>query len=411
MSRAIVLVLDSLGVGGAPDAAAYGDAGADTLGHIAEQCAVGALDMKYNGARREGPLNIPNLIALGMGEACKQATLRVPPGLESLTALRGCGGCAVEVSTGKDSQSGHWEIAGAPVEFHWGYFPDATPCFPQDKIDLLCRCTGVDGILGNKHASGTAIVAEYGAEHMRTGKPICYTSADSVFQIAAHEATFGLQALYKMCEIARQLFDDLQIGRVIARPFVGNARDGFKRTGNRRDYGVPPPPTSVLHRAQESGRQIISVGKIGDLFCHSGTGRELHADGNEAMFDCTLQGLLQLEDEGFLFANFVDFDTLYGHRRDAAGYAQALEAFDRRLPELEALLRPDDLLIITGDHGCDPTWRGSDHTRECIPIVAFAPNMAPRPLGRRSSFADIGATVAAHLNLQPGRAGSSFLRQ
>jgi phosphopentomutase len=319
------------------------------------------------------------------------------------------GGCAAELSTGKDSQSGHWEIAGNPVEFDWGYFPQLTPCFPEHKIDLLCRCAGIDGILGNKHASGTDIIAELGGEHMRTGKPICYTSADSVFQIAAHEESFGLQPLYKLCSIARELFDDLQIGRIIARPFVGDERTGFTRTENRRDYGVPPPPTSLLHRAGDEHRQVISVGKIGDLFCHRATGTELHAYGNQAVFDQTLTASESLDEGGLLFANFVDFDTLYGHRRDAAGYAAALEDFDRRLPELMNQLRADDLVIVTGDHGCDPTWRGSDHTRECIPIVAFGPDLTMRPIGRRNSFADIGATVAAHLQLPPGVAGMNLL--
>jgi phosphopentomutase len=410
MGRAIILVLDSVGVGGAPDAAKYGDVGADTLGHIADYCAAGRLDgRRGRSGRQDGPLQVPNLVALGLGEACRQATSRTPPGLEAFGPLGGSGGCAVELSTGKDSQSGHWEIAGSPVEFEWGYFPKLTPCFPQDKIELLCRCTGLDGILGNKHASGTEIIAELGVEHMRTGRPICYTSADSVFHIAAHEETFGLERLYKVCASARELLDDLRIGRVIARPFIGDAANGFKRTENRRDYGVPPPPTNLLYRTRDAKRHVISVGKIGDLFCHSATGLELHASSNAAVFDCTLEGTTMLADGGLLFANFVDFDTLYGHRRDPAGYAGALEAFDARLPELQALLRPGDLCIVTGDHGCDPTWPGSDHTRECIPIVAFGPRIEPERLGRRGSFADIGATVAAHLQIKPGRAGTAFL--
>jgi phosphopentomutase len=397
-------VLDSLGVGGAPDAAKYGDVGADTLGHIAAACAAGRLDQA---GVRSGPLRIRNMMALGMADAARQATGTELP--VECNDMRGCGGCAAEISTGKDSQSGHWEIAGSPVAHEWGYFPETTPCFPQDKIALLCRCAGLDGILGNCHASGTVIIDELGEQHLRTGMPICYTSADSVFQIAAHEQAFGLQRLYRTCEIARQLFDNLQIGRVIARPFVGSREQGFHRTENRRDYGMPPPPTTLLHRCREAGREVISVGKIGDLFCHSSTGQELHAYGNDAMFDCTLEGLQSLDDGGLLFANFVDFDTLYGHRRDALGYAAALEQFDTRLPELETLLKPGDLVIITGDHGCDPTWRGSDHTRECVPILAFGLDKAPRTLGRRASFADIGATVSSHLRLPSGCAGLSFL--
>ena len=404
MSRALIIVLDSLGVGGAPDAAAFGDEGANTLGHIALRCAAGDADRS---GVRAGEIHVPHLAELGIGESCRAATGHVPPGLDIYSWSHGHAGCAAEVSTGKDSQSGHWEIAGTPVEFEWGYFPRTEPCFPQQLIDELCQRGGLDGILGNRHASGTQIIAELGAEHVRTGQPICYTSADSVFQIAAHEQHFGLQRLYGLCEIARELLDPLRIGRVIARPFVG-AEGSFTRTTNRHDYGVMPPHATLLRRAVEAGREVVSIGKIGDLFCHDATGREVQASDNHAVLDRTVDAARRLADGGLLFANLVDFDTLYGHRRDAAGYAAALEEFDTRLPELFAALREDDLAIITGDHGCDPTWSGTDHTRECIPVLAFGRHLQCRSLGRRQTFADIGATLAAHLALPASDHGTRF---
>jgi phosphopentomutase len=408
MTRAFIIVLDSLGVGGAPDAKSFGDEGSDTLGHIAQRCANGDADRS---GLRHGPLHLPNLASLGLGECCRAATGLQPPGLAANAWTRGRAGAAAEVSTGKDSQSGHWEIAGMPVSFAWGYFPKTQPCFPPDLIDQLCERAGLDGILGNKHASGTEIIAELGDEHVRTGRPICYTSADSVFQIAAHEETFGLQRLYSTCEMARELLDDLRIGRVIARPFV-TTEHGYQRTANRRDYGVPPPFPTLLHRARDDGREVVSVGKIGDLFCHSATGRELKGKDNGAVFDQAVAAAARLGDGGLMLVNLVDFDTLYGHRRDVAGYAAALEEFDARLPELIEQLGNGDLAIITGDHGCDPTWVGSDHTRECVPVLAFGPNLNIGTLGRRSSFADMGATVAAHLRLPGASAagpGRSFL--
>jgi phosphopentomutase len=404
MSRAFIIVLDSLGVGGAPDAAGFGDEGSDTLGHIAEACAAGDAD---RGGLRAGPLDVPVLAGLGIGECCRVATRREPPGLERGLWTFGCAGSAAEISTGKDSQSGHWEMAGAPVEFEWKYFPKTQPCFPPALIAALCEAGGLDGVLGDKHASGTEIIAELGAAHLSTGKPICYTSADSVFQIAAHEEAFGLERLYALCKIARRLLDDARVGRVIARPFIGDPATGFTRTSNRRDYGVQPPPTTLLARASAAHREVVSVGKIGDLFCHEATGRELKAPDNQGVVDRMIEAAPRLADGGLLFANLVDFDTLYGHRRDVAGYAAALEAFDARLPELMAHMREDDLAIVTGDHGCDPTWPGSDHTRECIPILAFGPRIRRGSLGRRDTFADIGATVARHLHL-PNSIGQAF---
>lgn len=404
MPRAFLLVLDSVGVGGAPDAARYGDDGSDTVGHIAERCARGGADRP---GLRAGPLALPNLTALGLGEACRLATGHVPPGLRGEPDSTAAFGCAAERSAGKDTPSGHWELAGVPVPYDWGYFLRGRPCFPADVMAELCRRADLPGILGDCHASGTEIIVELGEEHLRTGKPICYTSADSVFQIAAHEEAFGLDRLYDVCRTARELLDPLMIGRVIARPFVGRSAGEFRRTGNRRDYAMPPPGPTVLDLATAAGRDVVSVGKIGDIFAHSGTGRIVKAHGNDALFDRTLEAAETLAEDGLLVTNFVDFDTEYGHRRDVPGYAAALERFDARLPALAASLRPDDLLILTADHGCDPTWNGTDHTREQIPVLVLG-NGQRGSVGRRDSFADIGATVAAHLGLPAPAAGTPF---
>jgi phosphopentomutase len=352
-------------------------------------------------------LALPELQRLGLAEAYRLANARVAPGLENNVKPIGRFGCAREISKGKDTPSGHWELAGVPVPFEWGYFPRPNPCFPPELIAALCERAALPGILGNCHASGTEIIAALGAEHMRTLRPICYTSADSVFQIAAHEEAFGLERLYEVCASARELVDPLRIGRVIARPFVGSSAT-FKRTANRRDYAVPPPAPTLLDIASVQGRDVITVGKIADIFAHSGTGRVLKADGNDALFDRTLEGFAALGDGGLLFANFIDFDSLYGHRRDVAGYAAALEAFDRRLPELLDQLAPDDLLVITADHGCDPTWPGSDHTREQVPVLCWSPSCTPGEVGQRNTFADVGATIARHLDLPPLAAGTAY---
>jgi phosphopentomutase len=399
--RAIVLVMDSVGIGSAPDASAYGDFGADTVGHIATACASGAAD----GASREGPLHLPNLVRLGLGEACRLAGGAVPPGLAS-TRIEGRFGCAAEISKGKDTPSGHWELAGVPVPFDWGYFPRAVPCFPDDVITQLCARAQLPGIIGNCHASGTEIIAQLGDEHVRSGKPICYTSADSVFQIAAHERDFGLDRLYAVCEIARELLQPFNIGRVIARPFSGSSSE-YVRTYNRRDYSVPPPGETILDLATRDGRDVITIGKIGDIFAHRGTGRNLKGGGNDALFDRTLEGVDALREGGFLFANFIDFDSIYGHRRDVTGYATALEAFDRRLSELLVRLKADDLLVITADHGCDPTWPGTDHTREQVPVLVLGGDTS-RAIGARSSFSDVAASTGAHLDIAGVAHGVAF---
>ncbi|WP_413991874.1 phosphopentomutase [Labrys okinawensis] len=400
MARAFILVMDSFGIGSADDAARYGDAGSNTLGHIAAACA----DEK---CRHSGPLHLPVLAGLGLGKAAEAASGLAPPGLAT-EAISGLWGYAAEVSRGKDTPSGHWEIAGYPVPFDWGYFPATIPCFPPDLIAAIIGEAGLPGVLGEKHASGTEIIAELGAESVRTGKPIFYTSADSVLQIAAHEEAFGLERLLDLCRIARRDVDALNIGRVIARPFIGDEAVGFTRTANRRDFAVPPPADTLLDAVEKAGRTTITIGKIGDIFAHRGTGENIKGPDNDALIDRTLEAMKRLPEGGFLFANYVDFDTLYGHRRDVAGYAAALEAFDHRLPEILAKLNPDDLLIITADHGCDPSWTGTDHTREFVPVLARLGGRSG-PIGRRETFADMAASVAEHLGLVWRGAGQSFL--
>lgn len=398
--------MDSVGIGASADAAAFGDEGADTLGHIAEACAAGKADRP---ALRSGPLRLPNLVRLGIGKAAAASRGSTPPGLEGEPDDTAIWGYGVETSTGKDTPSGHWEIAGVPVPFAWTYFPETQPAFPAALTEALIREAALPGILGDRHASGMPIIRALGEEHIRSGKPICYTSADSVFQIAAHETHFGLERLYEVCAIARRLCDPLNIGRVIARPFVGETPDTFKRTANRRDYAVPPPAPTILDRLTDAGRNIITVGKIGDIFAHRGTGTNLKAPDDMALVDRTLEAMDMAGDGDFIFANYVDFDTLYGHPRDVAGYAAALERFDARVPEIMDRTRPGDLVLFTADHGNDPTFRGTDHTREHTPIVGFLSGSPGRAIGRRETFADIAATVAEHLGIPAGPHGRGFL--
>lgn len=406
MARAFLFVLDSFGVGGAPDAASYGDRGADTLGHIAEFCASGAAD---RAGLREGPLKLPNMSALGLLEAANLAAGHYPAGMPRPERVFGLHGAASEVSNGKDTPSGHWEIAGTPVTFDWGYFPADGDAFAPDLVRDICEKGDVPGILGNCHASGTEIIARLGEEHIRTGMPICYTSSDSVFQIAAHEQHFGLDRLIAFCQIVREIINPLNIGRVIARPFIGSNASNFERTGNRRDFSVLPPEPTLLDRVVASGNKVHAVGKIGDIFAHQGVSQVIKANGNSAIMEATLKAMEASEQGDLVFSNFVDFDMIYGHRRDVPGYAAALEAFDRRLPEVHRRMRPGDIALLTADHGCDPTWRGSDHTRERVPIMAFGPGLRARLIGVRSTFADIGETIAHHLGIPAGKHGRSFL--
>ncbi len=397
MTRAIILVMDSFGIGATADADKFGDVGANTLGSIARERA---------GKR---PLALPNLARLGLFRAAEASSGEFPLGCVDAEVVTGAYGFAKELSSGKDTPSGHWEIAGVPVLFDWGYFTETTDTFPPELLEKLIERGNLAGVLGNCHASGTTIIAELGEEHMRTGKPIVYASADSVFQIACHEESFGLERLYVLCDIARELVDDYNIGRVIARPFTGGSNAEFVRTGNRRDLTVLPPSPTLLDKLADSGGEVISVGKISDIFAHQGITRKIKANGNAALFDATLDAIRSAPNRSIVFTNFVDFDMLYGHRRDIDGYAEALEYFDRRLPEVLDLLEPDDLLILTADHGCDPSWPGSDHTREHIPVLVYGTAIQPGSLGQRDSFADIGQSLAGFFGLSPMDYGTSFL--
>ncbi len=388
MARAFVLVMDSFGIGATPDAVRFGDVGADTWGHI----------------RAAHAPHVPNLVRLGLDAAHATATGTAYAG----PAPEGWHGAARERSRGKDTPSGHWEMAGVPVSFDWGYFPETMPCFPVELTDALVRRCGLAGVIGNRHASGTQILDELGLEHIATGKPIVYTSADSVFQIAAHETHFGLDRLLDVCKTAFELVRPYNIGRVIARPFVGEAPGAFRRTGNRKDYAISPPEPTLFDRLVAAGRETIAIGKIGDIYAHHGTKREVKADGNAALMDRTMEAVATAPDGSLTMTNFVDFDTLFGHRRDAAGYAAALAAFDTRLPVLRAALKTGDVAVLTADHGCDPTWKGTDHTREHIPVLWFGPGIAGRDLGLRDSFADIGQSLARHLGIPALAHGAAF---
>ncbi|MBL4928561.1 phosphopentomutase [Fuscibacter oryzae] len=398
MPRAFLIVMDSVGCGGAPDATAFGDEGANTLGHIARACAAGLAEVG-----RSGPLNLPNLAALGLGQAIALASGLRAPGLHDGT--NGLWGAATEVSKGKDTPSGHWELAGVPVPWDWHYFPDTVPAFPENLVKIVCQLAGTEGILGNCHASGMPIIAAHCEEHLRTGWPICYTSADSVFQIAAHEETFGLDRLLKLCADLAPHLHAMKVGRVIARPFTGSC-DNFHRTANRHDYAIAPPAPTLLDWVAGAGRATHAVGKIGDIFSMRGIGKLWKGKNDIDLFDHLDRLGADAEDGSLTFANFVEFDSLYGHPRDVAGYARALEWFDARAWAFLARLKPGDLAIFTADHGNDPTWRGTDHTRERVPLLCAGAGSGS--IGLRA-FTDVAASIAAHLGVPSQGPGRSFL--
>jgi len=415
MARAIILVLDSFGVGYTDDAVSFGDVGANTFINIA----------KYYFDENNKVINLPNLGGLGLHELSKQASSETiwQEYQQSLInsdidindfyvkPSKGAFGYMAEISTGKDTPSGHWEMTGVPVLFDWSYFLDKKASFPKELVSLINIKTGFDGFLGSCHASGTNIINDLGSDHISTGLPICYTSADSVFQVAAHEEHFGLDNLYKYCEQVRELLSnsEFNIGRVIARPFIGNNERGFTRTGNRRDYSVLPPSITVLEKLTKAGGQVISVGKISDIFAHQGITQKTKANGIDALVDATIEHIKTADDKSLIFTNLVNFDQDFGHRRDPIGYAQALEKFDQRLPEIYEHMGDDDILFLTADHGCDPTWSGSDHTREFVPILSYHHSMKSVDLGKRASFADLGQTIAEIFDLEAMDFGTSFL--
>jgi phosphopentomutase len=417
MPRAIILVLDSFGVGYADDASSFGDIGANTFLNIA----------KHYFKEQNKVIHLPNLGALGLHALSQQASCsdmwqEYKHSLENagvnfndffIQPTKGAFGYMGEVSTGKDTPSGHWEMTGVPVLFDWDYFLDRNSSFSNELFEIIKEKTGYNGYLGNCHASGTDIINALGCEHIKTGLPICYTSADSVFQVAAHEEHFGLDNLYQYCEQVRTLLCDsgLNIGRVIARPFIGEGPHNFTRTGNRRDYSVEPPSATVLEHITDAGGEVISVGKIADIFADKGISHKTKATGIDALIDATIHHLKTANDNSLIFTNLVNFDQDYGHRRDPIGYAQALESFDLRLPEIYKNMEKDDILFLTADHGCDPTWPGSDHTREFVPILSYHRFIESVDIGKRSSFADLGQTLATLFNVKKMHYGTSFLTE
>lgn len=384
-NRITLVVLDGAGIGAMPDASEWGDAGSDTFGHICES----------------RQLNLPQLQSLGLGN------IRPLSGVAKIDNPRGSyGKCALK-SNGKDTTTGHWEMAGIILERAFPTYPKG---FPVTLIDEFVDRTKVPGILGNIPASGTEIIKDLGEQHVQTGKPIVYTSADSVFQIAAHEEVIHLDRLYEICEIARDMLrGEHEVGRVIARPFLGKP-GSFYRTENRHDYAVPPPRENLLPLLSENGLDVVSIGKIASIYDSTGVTQDLTAKNNDQSIDQTINALRQ-STRGLIFSNLVDFDMLYGHRRDTEGYARALEHFDARWPEIEAAMTEGDLLMITADHGNDPTYRGSDHTREYAPLIVYGKKArAGVNLGTRESLSDIGMTIAENFGLSL-KAGESFLQQ
>lgn len=400
MARAIIFVIDSFGIGYAPDAEKFGDVDANTFANLSQAF--------FDQTNKK--INIPNLSSLGLVKACEDASGRSFPYIGG-QPTKGAFAHAAEISTGKDTPSGHWEMMGVPVLFDWTYFPDRENSFPQSLINTINAETGYAGMLGNCHASGTTIIAALGEEHIKTHLPICYTSADSVFQVAAHEEHFGLDNLYAYCEKVRGILDDHNIGRVIARPFIGEDSASFTRTGNRRDYSVLPPAKTVLDKHADNGGEVFSIGKIADIFAHQGITSSTKATGIPALIDSTIEHINTVNDNSIIFTNLVNFDQDFGHRRDPVGYAEALEYLDKRLPDVFNQLNDDDIVFFIADHGCDPTWPGNDHTREYVPILAYHNNIPSIDLGERSSFADLGQTIAELFNLEAMEYGTSFYNQ
>lgn len=396
--RVIVMVLDSFGIGYLPDADKFGDTGSDTLGHIDKYCSDN--NIKFN---------IPNMLKLGLGKAYQNVNGKKLSADNDEYNVIGIHGACKEKSSGKDTTSGHWEIGGCPVMFDWGYFTAHENSFPQELLDKIIARSGINGYLGNCHASGTAIIAELGDEHIKTGKPIFYTSADSVFQIACHEEHFGLENLYKLCQIVREELEPYNIARVIARPFNGNNANNYARTKNRKDYSLLPNAPTILDVCKENGGEVVAIGKIGDIYAHQGTTVEIKASGLPELTDKTIEAIKTYTNKPtYIMTNLVDFDMNFGHRRDVLGYKEALEYFDTRLSELISSLSENDVLLFTADHGCDPTWRGSDHTREHIPVFGYHKGKELN-IGVRDTFSDIGQTIAKHLDLPKLAFGNAFI--
>ena len=391
MGKAILIVLDSLGVGGAPDACLYNDEGSNTFGSIALACSNGDADIG-----RKGVLKVPNLESLGIYSAARLSTGLTLPNTDNTV---GSYAVAIQRSKGKDTPTGHHEIVGYTNPIGWFTFPKVVPVFPEKEMDMLIQEAKLTGFLGNKHASGEDIIKEYGEAHLGSGYPIVYTSADSVVQIAAHEQGFGLNNLYETCKIASEVFNDIGVQRIIARPFLGGNKEDFFRTKNRKDFISPPPIHTLCDKVIRSGKKCFGIGKIADIFGHRGISKSISGMSDDKLFDEMLNVIEKANTGDLIFANFVEFDTLYGHRRDLPGYARALEKFDKQLPKLFSILNRDDFLLITADHGNDPTFQGTDHTREQVPVLIKKYNLINKCYGM-INFSDIGSLVENFLGLE-----------
>ncbi|WAI18325.1 MAG: phosphopentomutase [Buchnera aphidicola (Acyrthosiphon caraganae)] len=397
MKRVFLIVLDSFGIGFSPDADKFNDVGSDTFGHIVEKCFLGEANKGRN-----GPLHIPNLVKLGIINAAKESTGKYPLGFNPNSNIIASYGFASEISSGKDTTSGHWEIAGVPVLDNWFYFKKKQQSFSDTLLDKIIKTSGLTGFIGNCHASGTDIINHLGEEHIKTKQPIIYTSSDSVFQIACHEVFFGLSNLYKLCETVRFILDKhrYKVARVIARPFIGNNKLNFQRTGNRRDFSIKPFSATVMKKLiDEKNGQVVAIGKVSDIYGGVGITKKIKSTGLDELCNTTINEMKAAVNNTIVFTNLVDFDSNWGHRRDVSGYARGLEFFDSKLSEIIKLVQKNDLLILTADHGCDPTWKGTDHTRENIPILIYSPGMKKRFLGHRKTFSDIGQTIAKYFLL------------
>lgn len=395
MGKVVILMMDSFGVGGAKDACLFGDEGANTFFHIQE---------KYKG------LMIPNLEKLGLNKILEMSSGKVANLGKGNSLIKSCAkyGVMREKSKGKDTISGHWELAGVPVLEEFGHFRLDFPSFPADLVERICKRADLEGILGNKAHSGTVIIEELGEEHLKTLKPIFYTSADSNLQIACHEEKFGLDRLYRLCEIAFEEVRPYNIARVIARPFVGTKKGEFVRTKNRKDFAVAPFGETILEKVKKSNKEVVGIGKIPDIYAHIGFTKEVKASGLEELWNKTLSEVKEIKD-GIVFTNFVDFDMNWGHRRDVKGYAEGLEYFDKRLVEIEEVLGDDDICFIVADHGCDPTFSGSDHTRENVLVIMFGKNVKEENIGFRDGFWDVGASIAQYFGLEFDCGAKGFL--
>ena len=398
MSRVFLIVMDSVGCGGAPDAKNFGDEGACTLGNIISTCSSGGANIG-----RTGSLNVPNFKSLGLDSILELSVSS--DNTKALEKPKGLWGVATPTSPGKDTPTGHWELLGVPLPWKWKYFKNKQVSFSTEIIKLIQELSETKGILGNCHASGTEIIERYGKQHLNSGWPICYTSTDSVIQIAVHEEKFGLDQLYALCRKLAPFCHSRRIGRVIARPFLGDSKSGFTRTANRKDFSIEPPAPTLCEWAFEEGRQVNALGKIDDIFSNKGISSS--TIGPDRLLMENLYDLLDNAPDGSLnIANFVEFDSLYGHRRDVSGYARHLEWFDSKLTILLKKIRQNDLVILTADHGNDPTWRGTDHTRECVPI--FGIGLGEREIGN-VSFVDVSASIAKYLGIRNRGVGKSFI--